>query len=468
MEHYKDRAPSETITIIKDYFLNKNYIIEQTSIVKINNYFWCHIELFDHKHKLILAKANGKGITEELCEASAYGELYERYCGNYLDSISREPDALNYSLMDYANTISVALNNGKLLTTEYINLQTNLKKYWSRISLMQLFGSTGLACGNTYEEAVLQGMCEICERYAITKLIIEDKTFGTLIDKYHLDDLDLDINIFDLSNDFHLPIIAIQVIDNKNYAIGYSFSCHPIKEIAIERCLTEFFQGNIIYMDKLSLPHSRLKPNNYVLNDYKNNKNLLNIFKLGKGYIPKEKFNYDRVDNNSCFLDNEYYSNKDMLNDFINKYSINDIYVANLSLSDKMYVVHIFIPSLELEEETNREIYVESLDYHQQELLLNMILKDSIKNKNIEKTMSIISDMISNNIQFFNIFYSTCIFQDQLDKVLLLLYSIYTKDINFYEQEKAKININCDFLDKLCHINLNEEVDFNLLLDYII
>ena len=46
---------------------------------------------------------------------------------------------------------------------------------------------------------------------------------------------------------FKVPTVALVLIDKNNYNISINFGTFPDFDIALERCITEIFQGNKIY-----------------------------------------------------------------------------------------------------------------------------------------------------------------------------------------------------------------------------
>jgi hypothetical protein len=119
-----------------------------------------------------------------------------------------------------------------------------------------------MSCGNTLEEALSQGISEIFERYSV------DMFYSNPNEKYHtisissiknnnlkniLNKLEQHFNIYilDLAYTFRVPTVALVLIDKDNYNISINFGTFPDFDIALERCITEIFQGNQTY-DKIS------------------------------------------------------------------------------------------------------------------------------------------------------------------------------------------------------------------------
>ena len=78
-QHYKERNPKETVALIQRFFEDKGFTILQPLSFQTEAGTWsARVELYDGN--LMLNAANGKGMTYDYCQASAYAELYERFC----------------------------------------------------------------------------------------------------------------------------------------------------------------------------------------------------------------------------------------------------------------------------------------------------------------------------------------------------------------------------------------------------
>lgn len=119
-----------------------------------------------------------------------------------------------------------------------------------------LMGSNGMSAGNTPQEAILQGLCEIFERYAMRLLFESDmimpdipleyfeKTeIGARIKKLQSEH-GVDIIIKDAGCGIGLPVVGVVVIHKESHSYLCKFGSSPIPEVALERCLTEMFQGS--------------------------------------------------------------------------------------------------------------------------------------------------------------------------------------------------------------------------------
>ncbi|MDD2780071.1 YcaO-like family protein [Sulfuricurvum sp.] len=224
--------------------------------------------------------SNGKGIYSEASTASALGEYIERLQTNnffidfhlperkyYPDEVAFDFNGgyLNSELMgtydpngelsmdelldfnsDYEDKI-VALPFRKLTGDEVVYFPINI--------LSNLYVSNGLATGNTAQEAQVQAMSEILERYAKIEIIKNGYALPHYGDPFlqqferlysdltKLRELGYIVNVLDASLGGKYPVTAISFINPANATLFVSFGAHPILEVSLERTMTELMQG---------------------------------------------------------------------------------------------------------------------------------------------------------------------------------------------------------------------------------
>ena len=221
---------------------------------------------------------NGKGINIKYALASAYAELIERLSSNYLlynlyprkNCISRLYQSQNVGIdLLYACDIINRID-GYMIPEEaveelikegkYCRVQDYYDVFQGKvIQLPQWFidancGSNGLCAGNSPEEAILQGINEIQERYSRSLF------FNGLIETHNIPDQDL-INLSswkmveeirklgyvcvvkDFTAHGTLPVLGVLIadpsLDHYLVTLGADYSI----DICLQRCITEMFQG---------------------------------------------------------------------------------------------------------------------------------------------------------------------------------------------------------------------------------
>lgn len=288
--------------------LSKNSPLEE-SIAKMKNILkdvGCEASFSQEKHPLEncfsvnLASneapnhiySNGKGVISDASIASAYGEYIERLQTNnffidfHLPNRKYYPDEVTFDFDgNYLNAELKKIYNpnnelepkdlidfnsdymDKIVALPFIKQSTNEKTYIPINILSNLFASNGLATGNTANEAKVQALSEIFERYVKIKIIKEGlslpkfpdeliKSFPKVYkDAQTLRDLGYIIEVLDASLGGIFPVTAISLINPKNSTLFVSFGAHPILEVSLERTMTELMQGrDLDNLDAFEIP----------------------------------------------------------------------------------------------------------------------------------------------------------------------------------------------------------------------
>ena len=243
------KTPVETIEFITELLAKNNIdwqVIEKRNFENV--FYSIRIEL----SKFPGIGANGKGVSEELAMASGLAELMERLQSGILlgnrfgiyrfdnkrpgENISNENNPLLESYCLYEN---IATGEKRHLNDRKINIQCQ---------------SNGVAAGNIREEAIIQGCCEIFERYAIGE-IFNKNTRCPLLNNEIISDASLKkyisifenngykVHIFDATLRNRVPVLMVMLVDVKNGTYNYSFGSAISFEGALERCFSEIVQG---------------------------------------------------------------------------------------------------------------------------------------------------------------------------------------------------------------------------------
>lgn len=273
--------------------------------------------------------SNGKGVVSDASMASALGEYIERlqtnnffvdfhlpnrkyypdevafeFGGAYLNDELRlvyDPDGeldgedlVDYN-SDYEDKI-VALPFTKRSSGDQVYIPLNI--------LSNLYVSNGLATGNTPQEAQVQALSEIFERYAKIEIIKNGyalpqfpdaivQSFPRLHDDVvALRELGYIVEVLDASLGGKYPVTAISLINPKNSSLFVSFGAHPILEVSLERTMTELMQGRgLENLDAFETPTFDMS---FVADSFNLESHFINSDgKLGFGFLSSAKsFDY--------------------------------------------------------------------------------------------------------------------------------------------------------------------------------
>ena len=309
-QSYKHDNPIDTINNILQKLIKFFPQIEICSKSYNDGYTWASaINLFKNFPE---TQINGKGLTHQLAVASGLAECMERLQSLLL--LNREYPFLK--LKENA-LLFQDINTGNLM----------------EIDPTFLTWSNGDAAGNTLEEATVQALCELFERYTRKKVLVEKLECPDIPESFFSDNTKRlvrylkekfsIVKIKDLSLNIGLPAAGI-LIGNKN--IGYHLYCGSAPSLngAIERCIMELYQLNTFTEAYMSIK----------IKNYKIVLQLLDIFSdIYKNSFSKETFLQDHtvllndfvidpnmeylLSNNSKFVYWDY-SNSDSYNELVN------------------------------------------------------------------------------------------------------------------------------------------------------
>lgn len=289
-EKFKDSSPIETVKRIQSILADRGIEVEESWFDSgVKGCYCLRVSV-----KGADFGSNGKGITKELARASGYAELMERMQAGYV-----RRQYFRKSVLQYADAMSVSLDQldekcGKWIAQiadgiselfpQQVSHASVFKKviesdsfddtsirllpfydategqmtYFPQKIVSSLYSTSGLAAGNTFDEAIVQGFSEIIERRNVIAAFFRDITPPTIPDEYlaryttaydtiqFLRNSGLDVTVKDCSFGAPYPILAVVAIDKANHSYQVRMGAHPVFEIAIERCLTEMFQGHTL------------------------------------------------------------------------------------------------------------------------------------------------------------------------------------------------------------------------------
>ena len=295
---YKEVAPEETVKRLKN-LLNKIGIevVEKWSNESSVGTYSLRIEI-----KGTDIGQNGKGMTKEFAMASSYAEFFERFQNGVFRfrmekptkdlPFSNAPDEKhlsveeamkgNNSFFEYIIKENGKANRTKEEKIEYIKQILNEKSdlvekedylylpYYSVKNkdieyvpdrlFSYLYDTNGMCAGNSKEEALIEGLSEILERYAGTKMVKERITLPEIpmeyIEKFPkvkkmVEKLNKNTEYYfrlvDCSFGGKYPVAGLYILEKNTGKFGFRLGAHPDYGIAMERCFTEAAQGRDIY-----------------------------------------------------------------------------------------------------------------------------------------------------------------------------------------------------------------------------
>lgn len=378
-EKFKERRPEDTVALIQEIL--HSHGIEVTER-------W-HDSGVDNCYSLSLVAnggipiSNGKGISKTLAQASAYGEFIERLQGGLFlskfQSISRDPALNVYGYAPDAKYMSVQelVENGewmdpiiqeyknpritresiarfckvfdvtsddKVLTLPFYSLFEKKTVYIPIYFVDQIYGTNGCCAGNTRDEAWVHALSEIMERHASIRTLLDGKPVPKFSDEVisrfstvHKimttvrETGRFEIDFLDYSDEYGYPVVAARIINKENHCYRVNVGADPVFEIALQRTLTEIFQG--MNINNFTADHNG-KILRKVSDDFRT-VNIMNQLETSSGIFTADFFANELTCNRQPaeFVDNSNKSIKELLDYALGVFKKmgKPIYVRNFS-----------------------------------------------------------------------------------------------------------------------------------------
>ncbi|SFM90034.1 ribosomal protein S12 methylthiotransferase accessory factor [Izhakiella capsodis] len=286
----KDAALEDSISRFQHKLQDLGFHIEEASWLNpVPNVWSVHIRDRDCP----LCFTNGKGATKKAALASALGEYFERLSTNYffadfwLGAAIANGDFVHYPnekwfplpdddtlpqgilddslrhFYDPENELTASAlidlqsgNSARGICALPFARQSDQQTIYIPMNIIgNLYVSNGMSAGNTRNEARVQGLSEVFERYIKNRIIAEAISLPAIpqivLDRYPLvteaiDKLEAEgfpIFAYDASLGGKYPVICVVLFNPGNGTCFASFGAHPDFGVALERTVTELLQG---------------------------------------------------------------------------------------------------------------------------------------------------------------------------------------------------------------------------------
>ena len=331
----KDRDLETSIASMQQKLKDLGIEIEEASWLNpVPNVYSVHIRDKDCG----LMFTNGKGASSKACLASALGEYFERLSCNYFfadfylgqdyssgefvhypdekwfkfDNADNAQHLMHKELMDESlwdfydperilkpeNIVDTNSGAGErgICALPYQRQRDEKTVYLPVNIIGNLYVSNGMSAGNTANEARVQGLSEVFERYVKNRIIAEGiclpEVPASVIDRFpgikksieELESHGYHLRVADASLGGHYPVMSVTLINPKDGAVFASFGAHPCFEVALERTVTELLQGRSL--DQLD----GFQPPSFDLDEVADHHNLETHFIDSSGLISYDFF----------------------------------------------------------------------------------------------------------------------------------------------------------------------------------
>lgn len=238
---------------------------------------------------------NGKGMTKEFAMASAYAEFFERMQnGLFRFRIEKPTEDLPFSIFPDEKEISIEeimkkenstlenileannykdkpkeeqikfikemCNDNCGLSLPYYSVKHKDIEYVPNMIFDYRYSSNGMCAGNSPEEALVEGISEILERYVAFQILKQRLVLPEIPENYInnfpkvkemveklKENKEYYFRLVDCSLGGKYPVAGLYILEKNTGRFGFKLGAHPDYEIAMERCFTEAAQGKDIY-----------------------------------------------------------------------------------------------------------------------------------------------------------------------------------------------------------------------------
>ncbi len=286
----KDAALEDSINSFQQKLQHLGFNIEEASWLNPVPHVWS-VHIRDRDCPLCFT--NGKGASKKAALASALGEYFERLSTNYFFADFYLGQAIaNGDFVHYPNEKWFALPEddslpegildtrlrqfydpeNDLCASQLVDLQSGNEErgicslpftrqsdhhtvYIPMNIIGNLYVSNGMSAGNTVNEARVQGLSEVFERYVKNRIIAEGISLPEIpqevMNRYpgvveavnKLQDEGFPLYCYDASLGGQFPVICVVLLHPNNGTCFASFGAHPEFGVALERTVTELLQG---------------------------------------------------------------------------------------------------------------------------------------------------------------------------------------------------------------------------------
>ena len=302
IKNYKALPPQDTINNISNILYDKLGVkLKVHEYAQKNHLFFSsRVDIETNTFKGFKIGTNGKGVTREFSLASAHAELMERIQNGLLFHhryYVTERFVNGYSNDEYTRLLNdenvllkYAFAPDEKFITDRDKIRKLIDKYIISYDNQEIFdeiskngvtllpfysvgdkqvemlpitvihnsaGSNGMCAGNNPKEAIIQGLSEIVERYVL-RLIYQNNLSLPSIPKEEFmgNDIyekiiilerenDVTIDIKDCSCGYGIPAIGVLITKNNTNKYQFRIGVDPSPITALERSLTEMFQGRL-------------------------------------------------------------------------------------------------------------------------------------------------------------------------------------------------------------------------------
>ncbi len=274
LKHRKDCTPTQTISNVRRVLRDMEIVpLERSLHSPIPDCFSVQLELREFPGLSVA----GKGTSKEWALASAYGELMEYIQNRVFPGLifglmpapaTLFPDQITSTFAEAwadarpvleglveAPVAASPISSKRLERVPWLCVDSGRVEYLPIRLLHLACGTNGMCAGNTPAEALVHGICEMMEHFVVKQIYLGNKTrFPTIpesaarcSDSYTLVDsvqqAGYRVIVKDCTLGGRYPVLGLILLHPESGSYRVKFASDPSFDIALQRCVTEAFQG---------------------------------------------------------------------------------------------------------------------------------------------------------------------------------------------------------------------------------
>lgn len=192
---------------------------------------------------------------ERLVEATEVVERHDSVIEGWLEGWGCVTNEQKLRLLVEFSRAEYRRNDDMVVEVPFADLGSGQLRWLPPALYRRIYSSNGMAAGNTLEECLVQGLSEVFERHVRIKVLngevvmpripredLSGWSVGSLIDRIEADGR-YRVSVFDGSLGKGYPVAITAIADRTRGTFGVNCGAHPSMAVAVERTLTEAFQG---------------------------------------------------------------------------------------------------------------------------------------------------------------------------------------------------------------------------------
>ena len=195
---------------------------------------------------------------ERMVEAAELVERHDPVIEGWLEGWGCVTDEQKLALLREFSHAEHRRDDDLVVEVPFVDLGSGQLRWLPPALYRRIYSTNGMSAGNTLEECLVQGLSEVFERHVRIKVLdgevvmpriprveLQAWSVGALIDRIE-ESGRYRVTVLDGSLGKGYPVVVTVIADLSRGTFGVNCGAHPSMAVAVERTLTEAFQGRTV------------------------------------------------------------------------------------------------------------------------------------------------------------------------------------------------------------------------------